>query len=145
MGKIYHEILIEEFKIKASIIQKTSETPLKRKHVLNNIAHELGFDSWKSLKDYCLNPFGNNIVGGFLNHWFADYHEAKQYLNSNDGYLLPYKNQYVIGSANFIEVMNLKPESPYWIQINYNFVYPEDRRAFIALFMETFNRGKNYD
>lgn len=75
---------------------------IKRKFALAVIAVEKGFKSWGELK--CQLPF---IRGGFLNHWFANYEQAKSYHKLNGGFLLPYKNQFFICDADYTKILDL--------------------------------------
>lgn len=107
------------------IIQKD----LKRKTALAVIAAEQGFKSWAELK--CQAPF---ILGGFLNHWFANYAEAKEHLKLHGGFLLPYKNQYFICDASYIEAIGLNPADADWSLIGYDWANPDNKDAWRRLY-----------
>ncbi len=108
---------VDECKIQASILFKsldlkrfgrcpeTASIPaelLKRKHALAVIAFEKGFDSWASLKLQI-----GLIKGGFLNHWFSTHAEAKAYQTASGGFVLPYKKQFFVCEADYLEALGL--------------------------------------
>ena len=79
------------------------QADMKRKHALSNIALENDFTSWADLK-YQL-PF---IRGGFLNQWSANYAEAKSYQQENGGFILPFKNQFFICEADYVNNLGFR-------------------------------------
>jgi hypothetical protein len=110
-------LTLDECKIQASILFKsldlkrfgrcpeTANIPvelLKRKHALAVIAFEKGFDSWASLKLQI-----GLIKGGFLNHWFSTYAEAKAYQTASGGFVLPYKKQFFVCEPDYLEALGL--------------------------------------
>lgn len=109
----------------AEILQKD----IKHKHALHLIAVENGFSSWLDLKIQI-----NFIVGGYLNSWFTNYPEAKSHLQSSGGFLLPYKNQFFICNGHYIEQIGFEPEDPDWKLIGYNWVVPDDKKAWQRLY-----------
>lgn len=146
---------VEEYKIKASILLKSLrdndinvakrfrrlpefanlsiadilQKGIRRKHALLLIAVENGFASWLDLKMQV-----NFIVGGYLNSWFANYLEAKSQLDSTSGFLLPYKNQFFICNEDYMKQIGFDPDDPDWKLIGYNWVVPDDKRAWQRLY-----------
>lgn len=102
---------------------------IKRKTALAVIALEKGFKSWAELK--CQLPF---ILGGFLNHWFANYEEAKSHLKLNGGFLLPYKNQFFICDADYIKNLGFNPDDPDWKLIGDDWASPDNDAAWKRLY-----------
>ncbi len=102
---------------------------MQLKHALKVIAIENGFESWLDLKIQI-----HFIVGGYLNLWFADYAEAKTYLNSKGGFLLPYKKQFFICNANYIKQIGFEPDDPEWQKIGYDWAVPADQAAWQRLY-----------
>ena len=98
------------------------------KHALAVIAHEHGFENWTNLKNYFTTTSKSIFTpqGGFFNQWFSKYAEAKQMLSQSGGYLLPYKNQFFICEAGFIEYVGLNAQASEWQKIGYNWVEPQD-------------------
>lgn len=158
MNKSRKPFTIEECKIQASILLKSLhgsnaekaakrfkrlpefanlsipdilKKDIKRKHALLLIAVENGFNSWIDLKMQV-----NFIVGGYLNVWFANYSEAKSHLQSTGGFLLPYKNQFFICNANYIKQIGFEPDDPDWKLIGYDWVVPDNKKAWQRLYMK---------
>ncbi len=117
MKRSLSPLTLDECKIQASILLKemdlkrfarcpeTAKIPsemLKRKHALAVIAFEKGFDSWATLKLQI-----GLIKGGFLNHWFSTYAEAKAYQVAAGGFVLPYKKQFFVCETDYLEAIGL--------------------------------------
>lgn len=74
---------------------------VQRKHALTVVALEAGFRSWLDLKqqleqEKCLDFtefFALLRFGGFINHWFSSYEEARAFQSQHGGLLLPYRKQ----------------------------------------------------
>jgi hypothetical protein len=118
---------------------------VRRKHALAVIAAERGFSSWTALKDHC-NPerpktpeifdsarLFNGPRATFLNRWFVDYGQARDSLAERGGYLFPYRDQYFICEAGFVEALGLDPYDPDWERIGWNCVEPADKPAWNRL------------
>lgn len=156
MNKSRKSLTIDEYKIHASILLKSLrgsdpvkaakrfkrlpefadlsiadilQKEIKRKHALLLIAVENGFNSWIELKMQI-----NFIVSGYLNSWFANYSEARSQLQSAGGFLLPYKNQFFICNAHYIEQIGFDPDDPDWKRIGYDWVVPADKKAWQRLY-----------
>ncbi|MET3106621.1 hypothetical protein AAKU67_001331 [Oxalobacteraceae bacterium GrIS 2.11] len=97
---------------------------IKRKHALQVIALEQGFASWADLK--CQLPF---IRGGFLNQWFANYAVAKDYQREHGGFILPFKKQCSLCTAEYIANLGFDPNDTDWQLIGYDWVHPADAMA----------------
>ncbi len=166
MNKIFHEILVIEYKNRASILLKRIRSHnqreialnrvelsgikrvsdgLKLKDTLHVIAFEHGFDSWDAFKSNVQDPFNNKLCGGFLNKWFNKYKDALQHLEKEAGYLLPYRKQFVICSKNYLFALGMDGNSQMWSKICNNFVYPTDHKALISIYEEFLSsrNGKN--
>ncbi len=102
---------------------------IKRKHALAVIAAEKGFNSWADLK--CQLPF---IRGGFLNHWFANYDEAKSYQQTKSGFLLPFKKQFFICDTDYIDNLGLDSKDHDWKLIGFDWVKPNNKIAWQRLY-----------
>jgi len=109
--------------------QELNQTKIKRKYSLAVIALENGFESWRDLK--CQLPF---IKGGYLNHWFSNYEKAKNFQNSEGGYLLPFKNQFFICDKNYIDNLELRSNDPDWALIGFDWYRPNDKAAWQRLY-----------
>lgn len=101
----------------------------QHKHCLNLVALQNGFQDWNHAHEVMsgLVKIGDDMGdfwyrnSGFTNHWFSDYAEAQQYLNTDPtAYLLPYRTQFFAVSSDYLDAFNLTPEDPEWIEIGRN-------------------------
>ncbi|MFZ6752102.1 DUF2087 domain-containing protein [Undibacterium sp. Dicai25W] len=98
------------------------------RHCLNLAAADCGFQHWEHAREVL---GGNSVantdmgdfwhgaeVSGYTNHWFANYAEALAQLQANpEEYLLPYRYQYLVVSADYISALGIAPDAPAWAQI----------------------------
>lgn len=126
---------IEELKIRANKLQKSivagdpaalkrlrkttiPKEDIKRKTCLNALAMELGFNDWGMAKSYLEGDATASENRGtywyspkcstLLNHWFADYTEAREFLAKSSSYfLLPYKNQFLVVDTDYLKMIDL--------------------------------------
>ncbi len=131
----------------ASIGDIQQATQIKLKHALHVIAYEHHFGSWaefkhhlekrKQLRAQRYKDFYTLLYpqrcAGYILEWHADYLIAQQALGRDGGYLLPYKNQFFICQANYIEELGLDPDDPDWEAIGYNWVQPANYAAWQRL------------
>jgi hypothetical protein len=68
-----------------------------------------------------------------LNRWFTSYEEARLSLESEGGYLLPYKGQYFVTMSEGIRELGLDPNDPDWDLIGRDWVKPGDEGAWKRL------------
>lgn len=147
--------LLEEYKIQASILLKQLKSKdlsiaekaiarirvlpifalglngsIKRKHALNVIAIENGFNNWAELKTHFEKPKTDFYLNGFLNKWFSTYEEAKFHQESYGGFLLPYKHQFFICEKEYIQALGLDPNHPDFELIGFDLVKPKDLLAW---------------
>lgn len=152
MNRIYHNIILDELKTKASRLLKASRAhdviALQRLHQLELtrtngwklkdplcvIAQEYGFETWVDLKTFIENPFEKKMTSRYLNHWFRNYEEAKEFQSSQGGYLLPYKNQFFVCENHFIEDIGLDSRDPSWQEIGFDWVKPKSPRGLFHLY-----------
>lgn len=69
----------------------------------------------------------------FLNRWFSTYEEARKSLESDGGYLLPYKRHYFVCEADVIRALGLDPEDTDWEKIGRDGAHPADEQAYERL------------
>ena len=69
----------------------------------------------------------------FLNRWFANYEEARGSLESEGGYLLPYRRQFFICEAEAVRALGLDPDDPDWKAVGRDCVRPADEQAYRRL------------
>ncbi|MEL6308619.1 MAG: hypothetical protein AAFQ52_10795 [Chloroflexota bacterium] len=120
----------------------TQNNPVKHKDALHVIALENGYSSWAMFKQWLDQhtkqatkaPYFTDVYPRrcmrYTLEWHTDYEIASQSLGTEGGYLFPYKNQYFICSATYITELGLDPSDPDWARIGYNWVQPDDERAW---------------
>ena|SRR5437762_11889156 len=69
----------------------------------------------------------------FLNRWFANYDQAREALDDQGGFLLPYQNHFYVCKAEVIKALGLDPGDPDWEKIAYDCARPQDLEAFARL------------
>lgn len=69
----------------------------------------------------------------FLNRWFTTYENARESLESDGGFLLPYKHQFFVCESEAIRVLGLNPDDPDWKKIGRDAARPADAAAFQRL------------
>jgi hypothetical protein len=72
----------------------------------------------------------------YLNLWCKDYVEARRVLESNGGYLLPYRRQFVVVGPQYVELLGLDPHDSSWERIGFDLAAPADRDAFRQIVTE---------
>ena len=65
----------------------------------------------------------------FLNRWFASYEQARASLETEGGFLLPYRNQFFICAEGLIRALGLDPEDPDWELVGRDLARPADAEA----------------
>lgn len=118
---------------------------LKRKHCLAVVARECGFPSWEHASralsgDLQITEHGTLLYGssGVLNHWFADYEEARaawsEVRRAGAAYLLAYKRDFFVTGSVFVESLGLDPDDPDWEVLGWDWVKPKDTSARSRLY-----------
>ena len=111
---------------------------VRRKHALAAVAAEQGYPSWVALKaamDAPRVPVLDTTLlfrgggGGFLNHWFARYDDARACLESVGGFLFPHGTQFFVCPAGLLEAKGIDPEDADWSRIGHDWVRPADTTA----------------
>ena len=69
----------------------------------------------------------------FLNRWFANYQEARQALDRDGGFLLPYRKHFFVCEADVIQALGLEPDDPDWEKIGRDGAQPKDQDAYQRL------------
>ena len=70
----------------------------------------------------------------FLNRWFSTYEEARRSLESEGGFLLPYRRHFFVCEADVIKEMGLEPDDPDWERIGRDGAQPGDMEAYERLY-----------
>ena len=72
-------------------------------------------------------------MDAILNRWFTTYEEARASLESEGGYLLPFRNQFFVTTSEGIRELGLDPEDPDWARIGWDWVRPSEQAAWERL------------
>ena len=111
---------------------------IRRRQCLATIAAELGFASWPEMKAVLTgeesdNGFGNLLCpmncSAHLNHWCKTYLEALSFQKQHRGYLLAFRNQYLVVDRYYIESLGLDPDDRDWQALGFDWVRPRDVAA----------------
>lgn len=131
---------LKHFKSLAEFFDKEAMSIInqaKRKHALIIVAKLHGFSSWNQFKKMHEGLISESFVdiyqGGFLNNWFASYQEAKAHQNNFQGFLLPYKKQFFICDADFINFIGFDADNPDWSLIAYDWIKPANTKSWSRL------------
>ncbi len=105
------------------------------KHALDVIALENGFSSWVNLKFYFMKTKTSILPagGGFLHKWFSSYKEARANFTAINEFLFPYKKDFFIANAGYIDYIGLDITNPDWQLIGNNWVEPSNKLAWERL------------
>lgn len=69
----------------------------------------------------------------FVNRWFVKYEEARKSREAEGGYLFPYRSQFFVTESEAIRELGLDPDDPDWEHIGWDWVKPQDPRAWERL------------
>jgi hypothetical protein len=123
---------------------------IRRKHALAVIAGELGFDSWLALRGAAGESgsfdtpnmewmWANAAV--YLNHWCATYEDAAAIRRETNGFLFPYRSQFVVCTAEFLDARGIDPHDADWDLIGRDWAKPRDAAAFRRLASRLIDAG----
>ena len=66
----------------------------------------------------------------FVNRWFPNYEAARRSLESEGGFLLPYRRHFYVCEAGAIRALGLEPDDPDWELIGRDCARPADAEAY---------------
>lgn len=136
---------LQELKTRAALLQRKAqagdaaacerlqlgpEAPVQRKHCLEAIAREHGFEHWRHAHEVLSGGVAEQGYGdllypprtpGFLFDWFADLEQARRHLRDRGGFLLPYRRQAFVATATYIDTLGWDPADPVWSEIGHDF------------------------
>ncbi len=130
----------------SSLEQIVKSDDIRLKHALAVIALEHDFESWPAFKQQLerkeqlaqrrqsyYTRFYPQRCARYMLEWHANYEVASLELGRTGGYLFPYKNQYFICEAPYVEALGLDPDDSDWERIAFNWVQPADQAAWQRL------------
>lgn len=153
---------LQELKIKAKKLQDRAQAgnakalkrlrltvddsdSLKLAHCLDAVAQAIGFAHWTAALQ-ALTGADQFQQGTFwydrrcytlLSKWVADYDEACE-VHKDGGFLLPYKNQFIIADDDFIRALGLSPQDEAWSALHNNVVAGHGASAWQWLIWQRF-------
>jgi len=129
---------IEELKIQAKKHHKAqssnpdaalcTDKPLRLKDSQSVIARKYGFRHWDHAREVLQGSFCRDYgtfwyhpkCTGLLNLWCASYKEANSQQKAQGGFILPYKNQYLVVERHYLELLGLDSRDKHWAAINFD-------------------------
>ena len=116
---------------------------VRHKHGLAVIAREAGHATWTQLKHALSDaepapaPAPTLDTGGFfqkqpsvfLNRWCATYEEAAASLAAQGGFLFPFRHQWFVCEAEFLQALGIDTKDPDWERMGRDWVRPRDSAA----------------
>ena len=136
------EAALQRFR-KVRQFRDTNVSGIRRRDCLEAIACEWGFPGYAEAKaafggDPAATNFGALLCpprcSTHLNHWFTDYTEAAAKRAELHGYLLGFKQQFVVVDRLFIDTLGLDPADPDWGAIGFDWIRPSDPAARVRLY-----------
>lgn len=120
---------------------------VRHAHALTVIAIEEGYESWNALLAWAREadartPVGPSVdteryflrkMSPFWNRWFTTYAEARESLEQVGGYLFPFRDQFFVCEAGFIDALGADPADQDWARIGFDWVEPADPAAYERL------------
>ncbi|HVX41537.1 MAG TPA: hypothetical protein VHB25_18405 [Gemmatimonadaceae bacterium] len=120
---------------------------VRHAHALTVIAVEDGYDSWSALlasarAEDAATPTGPSVdterfflrkMSAFWNRWFTTYAEARESLEQVGGYLFPFRDQFFVCEAGFVEALGADPADQDWARIGFDWIEPRDAAAYERL------------
>lgn len=120
---------------------------VQRRHCLSVIAQDLGFTGWSHLTNLlkgandvgfgtCLHPKSVHV---HWNIWVASYDEAITIQQTHGGFILGYKNQYIVVDEDYIKDLGLDPNDVDFEEMGRDWIKPKSNHARIRLFGKVFD------
>ncbi|WP_223644283.1 hypothetical protein [Corallococcus sp. EGB] len=110
---------------------------IQRKHGLAVVAREAGHATWTDLKQALeahvgqldTRAFFQKVHSVFLNRWFSTYEAAARSLESQGGFLFPFRTQCFVCEADFLQALGIDATDPDWERMGRDWVRPRDAAA----------------
>ena len=80
--------------------------------------------------------------GSRLNHWFAQYDDARAHVEANGGYLLAYKRYFFVADRDFVEALGFDPDDADWAAIGFDWARPKSVEARKRLYGRLLAKGR---
>jgi hypothetical protein len=124
--------------------EEAAAADLKLRDCLQQVAREVGFQHWEHARRVLgsLATPGDDMgtfwhaprSGILLNEWFARPGEAEAAHRRQPGaYLLPYRRQFMLVQADFVQELGVDPLHPAWQVVGHDLVRGYGTAAWLAL------------
>ena len=129
---------IDSLKIKAKLLQKAKRKKnptFALKEAFSLIAKTAGYSSWKEMKETyvmadILNPPRWSAI---WKTWFSSKNEAVKHLNTNENYLIPYRDQFFICGVDYLNALGISVDDPDLLLVGHDWSEPRDKEAWNRL------------
>ena len=142
--------LLDELKTRARLRlnaarrEEAGSDGMRLRHCLNQVAREVGFAHWEharavlgglATREDDMGTFWHAPrTGILLNLWLAKYEQAQAALVADPrAYLLPYRRQFMVVQADFIEEVGVDAGHPAWAETGHDLVAAYGGSAWLAL------------
>lgn len=131
-------IEIQKLKAKAKLLQKSKRragAAIRLKEAFRILARAAGFNDWRDLRDAvdATGAFCPPGASAFWQAWFASYPEAREYHAGHGGFLIPYRRQFFVCEAAYVEFLGIPLGDPDLERAGKNWAEPADRAAYHRL------------
>lgn len=115
---------------------------MKHREALAQIAKQVGFNGWshavhvidgKETQDYGT-PLYGAAGASYPNIWEADLTRARAIRQEHGGFLLPYKNQFLIVEPSYLTAHDMPEDLPEWQVMGRDWTAPNDLDARTRLY-----------
>lgn len=121
---------------------KREASSATRAQCLSAIARQLGFQGWPHTESVLagarLVDMGTLLAppsgSAFTNIWVSSYEEASELHRKAGGYLLGFRRQYFLASAEYVRHLGLDPDDPDWSRIQRDWPNAPDAPARARLY-----------
>ncbi|MES2384973.1 MAG: hypothetical protein V4593_10525 [Pseudomonadota bacterium] len=142
--------LLDELKIRARLMrnaarrEEAGDAGIRLRHCLNQAARDVGFAHWEharavlgglAAREDDMGTFWHAPrTGVLLNLWLARYEQAQAALAADpQAFLLPYRRQFMVVQADFIEELGVDARHPAWADISHDLVAAYGSGAWLLL------------
>lgn len=142
--------LLDELKTRARLRLNAARrgaagsSEIRLRHCLNQVARDVGFAHWEHARAVLGGlATGEEDMGTFwhaprtgilLNLWLARYEEARAALEADPrAYLLPYRRQFMVVQADFIQELGVDANHPAWAETAHDLVTAYGGDAWLEL------------
>ncbi|MDG0816607.1 glyoxalase superfamily protein [Bdellovibrio svalbardensis] len=129
---------IDELKIRAKKLQKSlsaNNKEIKLKEALNKIASLNGFTNWRDLKHKLEETelFLNRATGPSTLHWYSTQEEARYFVKTHGGYIIPYQTDFFAGDDDYLASLGIDKNDADLKLVGQDWSEPNDAEAFKRL------------